>query len=161
MHETLDSNEIWHRRLGHINFPALTSMEKSVTRMPKLSHIHNESCKGCALGKNTKKSFPHSLSKTKDVLELVHSDLRGPVSLPSIGGCLYYVMFVDFSRKTWIYFLKCKESEEILSKFKEFKTITENSSERTLKFWEQIMGKSTLLKYLKSSANLLGLKGSS
>ena len=31
VHETSDSNEIWHRRLGHINFCALTSMEKLVT----------------------------------------------------------------------------------------------------------------------------------
>ena len=88
MHETSDSNEIWHRRLGHIKFHALTSMEKLVTRMLKLSHIHNESCKGCALGKNAKKSFTHSLSKTIDVLELVHFDLCGPISLASIGGFL-------------------------------------------------------------------------
>lgn len=51
IHETSNSNEIWHRRLGHINFHALISMEKVVTRIPKLNHIHNESCKGCALGK--------------------------------------------------------------------------------------------------------------
>ena len=101
VHEKLDSNKIWHRRLGHVNFHALTSIEKLVTRMLKLSHIHNESCKGCALRKNTKNPFPHSLSKTKDVLELVHSDLCGPMSLPFIGGCLHYLIFVDdFSRKT-------------------------------------------------------------
>ena len=35
-------------------------------------------------------------------------------------------MFIDdFSRKTWICFLKCKESEEILQRFKEFKALTE------------------------------------
>ena len=51
VHETFDSNEIWHQRLAHINFHALTSMEKIVTGMPKLKHIHNESCKGCASGK--------------------------------------------------------------------------------------------------------------
>lgn len=75
VHETSDSNEKWHRRLGHINFCTLKSMEKVETKMPKLTHIHNESCKACALGKNTKKSFRHSLSKTKEVLELVHFDL--------------------------------------------------------------------------------------
>ena len=83
-------------------------MEKLVIGMPKLSQIRNESYKGLTLVKNTKKSFPHSLSKTKDVLELVYSDICGPMSTPSIGGFLYYVIFVDdFSRKTWIYFLKC------------------------------------------------------
>ena len=63
VHETSDSNEIWHRRLGYINLCALISMEKVVTIMSKLKHIHNESFKGCALGKNTKRSFPHSLRK--------------------------------------------------------------------------------------------------
>ena len=117
-------------------------MEKLVTGMPKLSRIHNESCKGCALGKNTEKSFPHSLRKTKYVLELVNSYLCGPMSTPSIGGFLYYVIFVDFfSRKTWIYFLKCKEFEEILSKFKEFKTITEISSGKKIKVLRTDNGK--------------------
>ena len=42
VHETSDSNEIWHRTLGHINFHALASMEKIVTGMTKLKHIHSE-----------------------------------------------------------------------------------------------------------------------
>lgn len=67
VHETLDSNEIWYRRIGHINFHALASMEWVVTGMPNLNLIHNESCKGCTLGENTKKPFLHNLSKTKDV----------------------------------------------------------------------------------------------
>lgn len=159
VHETSDSNEIWHRKLGHINFGALTSMEKVVTGMPKLNHIHNESCKGCALGKNTKKPYPHSLSKTKEVLELVHSDLCGPMSIPSIGGFLYYLIFVDdFSRKTWIYFHKCKEFEEILSKFKEFKTITENSSGKNIKVLRTNNGKEYTSEIFKEFCKLIGIK---
>ena len=43
-------------------------------------------------------------------------------------------MFIDdFSRKTWIYFLKCKESKEILKRFKEFKTLIENLSGHKIK----------------------------
>ena len=60
VHETSNSNEIWHQRLGHMNFCALTSMGKLVTGLPKLSQIQNESCKGCALGENTKNSFLNS-----------------------------------------------------------------------------------------------------
>lgn len=134
LHEVIDQAEIWHRRLGHLHFRALLSMEKLVTGLPKLKPIHSDVCKGCALGKNTKSSFPCSSRKTKGVLELVHSDLCGPMSKPSLGNALYYVIFVDdFSRKTWIYFLKSKESEDILRKFKEFKSITENHSGRKIK----------------------------
>ena len=49
--------------------------------------------------------------------------------VPSLRGFLYYILFIDdFSRKTWIYFLKCKESKEILKRSKQFKTLTENLS---------------------------------
>ena len=54
--------------------------------------------------------------------------------VPSLGGFWYCILFIDdFSRKTWIYFLKCKESEEILKRFKEFKTLTENLSGHKIK----------------------------
>ena len=39
----------------------------------------------------------------------------------------------DYSRKTWIYFLKTKESEEVLSKFKEFKAQVKNLSGKRIK----------------------------
>ena len=50
----------------------------------------------------------------------------------SISGYVYYVSFIDdCSRKTWIYFLKTKD--EVFSKFKEFKALIENLSERKIK----------------------------
>ena len=45
----------------------------------------------------------------------------------SLGGYHYFLTFIDdYSQKTWIYFLKTKESEEVLNKFKEFKAQVEN-----------------------------------
>ena len=47
-------------------------------------------------------------------------------------GFGYYVTFIDeYSRKTWIYFLKKKD--EVFEKFKEFKALIENQSERRIK----------------------------
>ena len=49
------------------------------------------------------------------------------MTVSSLGGYHYYVTFIDdYSQKSWIYFLKTKESEEVLSKFKEFKAQVEN-----------------------------------
>ncbi|XP_059072468.1 retrovirus-related Pol polyprotein from transposon TNT 1-94 [Cryptomeria japonica] len=102
--------------------------------MPKLSQIHDNTCKGCAIGKNVKSPFHKSENRAKDKLELVHSDLCGPMSIASPSGFFYYVIFIDnFSRKTWIYFLKYKESDKVLSKFKEFKALTENFSSKRIK----------------------------
>ena len=123
-----------YRRLGHLNFQTLSSIDKFVVGFPYLSSRHEGICKGCALGKNIKSSFPSSESKTKEILEMVHSDLCGPMSVPSIGGYLYYIIFVDdFSRKTWIYFLKKKKSIDVLNKFKDFKALTENLTSKRIK----------------------------
>jgi transposase InsO family protein len=51
---------------------------------------------------------------------------------PSLSGYLYYVIFIDdFSRKTWIYFLKTKN--ESFSKFQEFKALVENQIGRHIR----------------------------
>lgn len=45
---------------------------------------------------------------------------------------VYYITFVDdYSRKTWIYFLKGKD--EVFNKFKEYKALVENLSEKKIK----------------------------
>jgi hypothetical protein len=54
------------------------------------------------------------------------------MTVPSLGNFVYYVLFIDdYSRKTWIYFLK--EKDEVFNKFQEFKALVENLSERKIK----------------------------
>ena len=50
----------------------------------------------------------------------------------SLSGYAYYVSFIDdFSRKTCIYFMKNKD--EVFNKFKEFKALIENHTEKKIK----------------------------
>jgi hypothetical protein len=87
-----------------------------VAGMPDFHFEHGGICRGCALGKNAKKDFPNSDRRSKEILELIHSDICGPMSAPSLSSFLYYVIFIeDFSRKTCIYFLKSKN--ETFNKF--------------------------------------------
>ena len=67
-------------------------------------------CEGCIFGKQHIESFPVGKSyRAKAPLEIVHSNICGPMKTPSIGGNTYFLTFIDdFSRKTWIYFLKHK-----------------------------------------------------
>ena len=77
-------------------------------------------------------TFPSSESKDKGILEIAHSDVCGPMSSSSLSRYVYYVSFIYyFSHKTWIYFLKGKN--EVFSKFKEFKVLVENCTERKIK----------------------------
>ena len=87
-----------------------------VIGMLDLYFEHDGICRGFSLGKNSKKSFPSSNKRSKGVLDLIHSDICGPMSSPSLSGYLYYVIFIDdFSHKTWIYVIKTKN--ETLNKF--------------------------------------------
>jgi transposase InsO family protein len=131
-HSTENPCELWHRRLAHINYKALPYVSKAVTGLPEFKVDHEGVCKGCAQGKNIKNPFPKRDSKAEGVLELIHSDVCGPMPSTSISGYVYYVSFIDdYSRKTWVYFLKSKD--EVFRKFKEFKALIENLSKRKIK----------------------------
>jgi hypothetical protein len=57
-------------------------------------------CRGCALGKFTKVVFPSSDSRSAGILDLIHTDVCGPMSRVSLSGCECYLTFIDdHSRK--------------------------------------------------------------
>jgi transposase InsO family protein len=77
-------------------------------------------------------TFPSSDSRSKGILDLVHSDVCGPMSVASLSGYNYYVTFIDdFSRRMWIYFMKTKD--EVFSRFREFKALVENQTGRKVR----------------------------
>jgi transposase InsO family protein len=54
------------------------------------------------------------------------------MSVPSLGKSLYYVSFIDdFSRNTWIHFIRKKS--KVFDIFKEFKALVENQTEKIIK----------------------------
>jgi hypothetical protein len=66
-------------------------------------------CQHCIYGKKNQVRFPSGATRTNEILELVHSDVFGPVLMPSLGVSLYYVSFIDdISRKSWMYFPRKK-----------------------------------------------------
>ena len=95
--------------------------------------MHNQICEGCALGKHHRHSFPEGKAwRATKPFELIHSDLCGPMKTTSLGGNQYFLTFIDdFSRKTWIYFLK--EKSEVFYYFKIFKALVEKQSGFMLK----------------------------
>ena len=83
--------------------------KQAVSGLPEIQENDEGICKGCAQGMNVKKTFPSSERKAKEILEIVHSDVCGPMSCSSLSGYVYYVSFIDdFSCNTWIYLLKWK-----------------------------------------------------
>ena len=79
--------------LAHVHYRAMEGL-------PKIQEKHDGVCKGCAKGKNTKKTFPSSETKVKGILEIIHSDVCDPMSSSSLSEYEYYVSFIDdFSRR--------------------------------------------------------------
>jgi hypothetical protein len=83
--------ELLHRILAHINYKALPYVSKTVTGLPEFKVDHEGVCNECAQGKNIKNPFPKRDSKEEGVLELIHSDVCGPMPSTSISGYVYYV----------------------------------------------------------------------
>lgn len=78
-----------------------------------------KNCKVCCMGKQHVEPFKSSETRSGQVLELIHSDMCGP-SDASLGAAKYILTFIDdFSRKTFIYFLK--EKSQLYEKLIEFK----------------------------------------
>lgn len=124
----------WHERYGHLNENDL----KDIIRKEKVNGIDfnvNEKlefCEACVKGKQSQKPFTRSNTKSTEVLELVHTDVCGPMRVNSIGGSRYFLTFID-DKSRWceIYFLKKKN--EVFEKFKEFKSMVEKSTGHKIK----------------------------
>lgn len=120
--------ERWHQRLGHSNYQRIRHMLSrdlisGVPQLPTASHIQ---CEACIKGKHNRHRIPkQATNRATRPLELVHSDLCGPFPA-SLTGSRYFITFTDdYSRFSWVYFLKFKS--EALDKFKAFKQQIETS----------------------------------
>ena len=121
-----ETADLWHMRLGHVSYSKLSVMvKKSMLKgLPQLDVRTDTVCAGCQYGKAHQLPYNESKFKAKEPLELVHSDVFGPVKQQSIGGMRYMVTFIDdFSRYVWVFFMK--EKSDTFSKFKEFRESAE------------------------------------
>ncbi|KAE8732649.1 hypothetical protein F3Y22_tig00001818pilonHSYRG00071 [Hibiscus syriacus] len=121
-----DQMQLWHFRYGHLGFGGLQTLKwkNMVVGLPQFSCPTNV-CEECVLSKQHRESFPKGKSeRARNLLEIVHSDICGPINPISNGGKCYLITFIDdLSRKIWVDFLQ--EKSEALTAFKRFKAIVE------------------------------------
>ena len=103
--EVKDENWLWHLRFGHFNFGGLNFLHRKgmVKGFPLIEKL-DSLCEGGILGKKHRDTFPAGKSVRANAnLEIVHSDLCGPMQTTSIGGSHYVLTFIDdYTRKTWV-----------------------------------------------------------
>ncbi|GJS88385.1 retrovirus-related pol polyprotein from transposon TNT 1-94 [Tanacetum coccineum] len=109
---TKNLNWLWHKRLAHLNFKTINQLAKQnlVIGLPSLVYSKDKPCSSCEKGKHHRASFKtKQTSSIKKYLHLLHMDLFGPVTPRSINHEKYTLVIVDeYSRYTWVYFLKKK-----------------------------------------------------
>ncbi|KAK2404089.1 hypothetical protein QL285_053465 [Trifolium repens] len=133
-HSQNKDTELWHKRYGHLNFKSLSLLNSKnmVLGLPSVI-APVETCTTCLLGKQPRDSFKNHLPmRSSEVLNVVHSDICGPIDVLSTGGNKYFMTFVDeFSRMTWLYHIKVKS--EAFNVFKRFKALVDKQSGKPIK----------------------------
>nr|GEW70146.1 integrase, catalytic region, zinc finger, CCHC-type, peptidase aspartic, catalytic [Tanacetum cinerariifolium] len=111
---------LWHRHLSHLNFDTINLLLKNdiVIGLPKLKFVKDHLYSSCELGKAKRKYFQTKTTpSSKRRLQLLHTDLCGPMRVESINRKKYVLVTVDdYSRYTWTHFLRDGEN---LDKMKE------------------------------------------
>lgn len=138
---------LWHRRLGHLNRKGLSLLRKMSTGMSK-NFINEKICEDCIIGKQQREPFNVSKKQSKDILELIHTDLCGPMEQTSIGGSKYFLTFIDdFSRYLHVYILDSKD--QVTETFIDFKNMIEKQTGKKIKKIRSDNGKEYLNEKLK------------
>ncbi|KAK9065390.1 hypothetical protein SSX86_016773 [Deinandra increscens subsp. villosa] len=122
---------LWHKRLGHISSQGLIELNKKKV-LGNLVSCEVQFCEHCIMGKHKKVKFNQGKHTTKGILDYIHSDLWGPARTESMGGARYFLSLIDdYSRRVWVFMLKHKN--EAFARFKEWRILVENQTERKIK----------------------------
>ena len=131
----VSSLQLLHERLAHVNMSSIKSMvDRGVVKGVDndLNTSTNDNYVSCVLGKSHRTPIPKvSNSRATKLLQLVHSDVSGPIEVQSIGGSRYFVSFIDdYSKWTVVYFMRRKSA--VLACFKLFRPLAEKHTSATI-----------------------------
>lgn len=115
-----DPMEVWHVKMGHLNVRDLIDGDRNgkIQGMNLGNTKRNFNCKICFSEKMTRAPFSKSERNSK-LLEIIHTDVCGPMRVKSVGGARYIATFIDdYSR--WCVIRLLKNKSDVLSAFKDF-----------------------------------------
>ncbi|CAJ2635107.1 unnamed protein product [Trifolium pratense] len=124
-----EETNLWHKRYAHLTLKGLKVLtgKNMVKGLPELKD-NDDKCNDCLSGKQHGDSIPKQANwRAPQKLELVHSDIYGPLNPKFNGGNTYFITFTNYlTRKTWTYFMQEKPSAFEL--FKKSKSLDEKES---------------------------------
>ena len=89
---------VWHYRLGH---PCNNALRQICRAFPYVHDSCKNICDICHYSKQHRLPFPHNTTTSDNCFDLIHVDIWGPISIPSIHGHKCFLTVVDdLSRHT-------------------------------------------------------------
>nr|GEW79864.1 putative ribonuclease H-like domain-containing protein [Tanacetum cinerariifolium] len=117
---TIDESNLWHRRLGHINFKTINKLVNGnlVRGLPTKIFENDNTCVACKKGKQHRASCKTKpVSSVDQPLFWLHMDLFGPTFVKSLNKKSYCLVIIDdYSRFTWVFFLASKDETSLILK---------------------------------------------
>ena len=136
----------WHARLGHIGQDRMTRLAREGLLGP-LAKVNLPTYEHCLAEKSTRKPFGKGIRATVS-LELIHSDVCGPMNVRARHGASYFITFMDdFTHYIHVYLVSHKS--EALDCFRQFMNLVENQMERTIKTLRTDHGREYLFEQFK------------
>lgn len=115
--------------------------------------MHNTSCDAYFLAKHNSPPFPNSTSHASNCFDLIHMDIWGPYSTPSLFGHKYFLTIVaDHSIFCWIYLMRLKS--ETMHFVKTFINIIQTQFHKIAKTIRTNNGHEFSLKYFYASKDI-------
>lgn len=155
------SCETWHKRLGHLSESGMRQLfgggKFCMGFLLQNESCVLDSCVACLTGKMNESSYPRASSERAAMpLEVVHTDVAGPMQVGSWGGARYLLTFTDdCTRKTWGYLMKNKS--EVSAHFITFKNLVEKQSGLPIKVLRSDNGAEYCNKFFSSYLSKEGI----
>ncbi|GJY52110.1 putative ribonuclease H-like domain-containing protein [Tanacetum coccineum] len=115
---TPDESNLWHMRLGYVNFKTLNKLVRGnlVRGLPSKLFENNQTCVACQKGKQHRASYKtKTISSISQPLQMLHMDLFGPTFVKSLMKKMYCLVVTDdFSRNLHVYHMYIFEQLAIM-----------------------------------------------
>ena len=96
---------LWHCHLSHIGVKRMKKLHVDGL-LESLDYESLDACETCLMGKMTKTPFSGTIERATNLLEIIHTDVCGPMSVDARGGYRYFLTFTDdLSRYGYIYLM--------------------------------------------------------
>lgn len=148
-----------HRLFGHRDPAAIKAMHKKglIHGIDLIDCGKEFQCEVCLEAKTTRLPFQTSQHKSKNVLDIVHSDVCGPMQTESTGKKRYLLTLIDdYSKYTVVYFLRQKS--EVHQKIEEYVAMVNNKFNRYPKILRSDNGGEYLSEQLLSFLKKFGIQ---